>query len=115
MMPARVKVQVCVTCLGENQQKPGAEFYQKLAGVIDAGQVDLQPVECFAVCKRPCTIMVSQGSKWKYLIGDLDMETGVGVVLDYVKIYARSSEGTPPINQRPQPIRKGTIARIPSN
>lgn len=114
-MPDRVKLQVCVTCLGENQQRPGVEFYEKLAGVIDERQVNLQPVECFAVCKRPCTIMVSQGSKWKYLIGDLDGESGVSAVLEYVKIYGQSSEGTPPIRLRPQPIRNGTIARIPSN
>jgi len=114
-MTGRVKLQVCVTCIGENQKKPGVEFYEKLAVVVDKNQVDLQPVECFAVCKRPCTIMVSQGNKWKYLIGDLDVESGVRAVLDYIKIYSGSDEGTPTLSLRPQEIRKGTIARIPAN
>lgn len=108
-----VDLQVCVTCLGNNKEKLGAEFYAALEQQVDRKKINLQPVECFAVCKRQCTVTVSQAGKWLYMIGDLQVEKDIPALFDYIKAYAASSNGRPPISERPDVVQKGTIARLP--
>lgn len=112
-MNNKVDLQVCVTCLGENGKKLGAEFYNALGQKIDSAQINLQPVECFAVCKRQCTVAVSQPGKWTYIIGDLSVGKDIQSLFEYMEVYAASSNGRPPISQRPEVVQKGTIARLP--
>jgi len=111
-MNNRVKLQVCVTCLGKNKEKLGTDFYAALEGRVDKDKVDLQPVECFAVCTRPATVAVSQPEKWLYMIGDLKI-TDIDDLFAYMRAYDNSPNGRPPISERPEVIQKGTIARIP--
>ncbi|MEQ1789156.1 MAG: DUF1636 domain-containing protein [Rickettsiales bacterium] len=108
-----VDLQVCVTCLGENKEKLGAEFYAALEKQINSAEINLQPVECFAVCKRVCTVTVSQPEKWLYMIGDLDVKKDIPALLEYVRVYDASPNGRPPISQRPEVVKNGTIARLP--
>lgn len=111
-MNDKVKLQVCVTCLGDNKEKLGAEFYAELENKIDRAKIKLQPVECFAVCTRQCTVAVSQEGKWLYMIGDLHI-SDIDDLFAYIKAYDNSPNGRPPISERPEVIQKGTIARLP--
>lgn len=111
----KVKLQVCITCLGDNKEKLGAEFYAALEQQVDRTKINLQPVECFAVCKRQCTVAVSQPDKWLYMIGDLKIDKDIPALFEYIKVYASSANGRPPIAQRPEMVQKGTIARLPPN
>ena len=108
-----VELQVCTTCLGENKEKLGAEFYAALQGRIDSSKIKLKPVECFSVCTRPATIAVSQPEKWTYLIADLNAETDIPDLLTYIDAYRASSNGRPPKSERPEVIQKGIVARLP--
>ena len=108
-----VKLQVCVTCLGDNKEKLGAEFYAALESQVDREKIDLQPVECFAVCKRQCTVAVSQEGKWLYMIGDLQVEKDIPALFEYIRVYAASPNGRPPISERPEIVQKGAISRLP--
>ncbi len=112
-MNDKVKLQVCITCLGDNKEKLGAEFYAALESQVDRQKINLQPVECFAVCKRQCTVTVSQTGKWLYMIGDLKVEKDIPALFEYIKVYSASPNGRPPISERPEVIQKGTIARVP--
>ena len=108
-----VDVFVCVTCRHPNsEERVGEQFYKVLSGIVDAS-VQLHPVECLSVCKRPCTVAVSSANKWTYVIGDLDSTNNMDALLNYINTYALSEYGTPPLKERPAAIRKGTIARIP--
>ncbi len=111
-MNDKVKLQVCVTCLGDNKEKLGAEFYAELENKIDRAKIELKPVECLAVCKRPATVAVSQEGKWLYMIGDLHI-SDIDDLFAYIKAYDNSPNGRPPISERPEVIQKGTIARLP--
>lgn len=112
-MNDKVKLQVCVTCLGDNKEKLGAEFYAALESQVDREKINLQPVECFAVCKRQCTVAVSQVGKWLYMIGDLQAEKDIPALFEYIRVYAASPNGRPPISERPDIVKNGTIARLP--
>lgn len=113
-----VDLQVCITCLGDNKERAGEAFYralEKYMGSEKTGvQINLRPVECFAICNRQCTVTVSQAGKWQYIIGDLDIKEGIPALFDYIKAYSASDNGTPPLKERPAIVRKGTIARLPS-
>lgn len=112
-------VMVCMTCRAEGapegEERPGARLYRALEARVGAcaSPVTLQPVECMAVCKRPCTVAVSAPGKWTYIIGDLDAQADVEALLEYAGAYAASPSGTPPLKERPTAIRRGTVARIP--
>ena len=108
-----IDLSVCTTCLN-GEERPGAMFFHALEASLHARQdIRLRPVECMSVCKRPCTVAVSQPGKWTYIIGDLDASNDVGALLDYIDVYAQSEHGTPPLKDRPAAIRRGTIARLP--
>ena len=117
-----VTIFVCVSCrrrLGDAEDafdQPGVELVAALekrlreAGAADVG---VEPVECLAVCKRPCTVAVTAAGKWTYLIGDLDPELDAEVIVAAVVSYQRSDHGIVPWRERPQAFRKGVVARVP--
>lgn len=112
-MVDKVDLQVCVTCLDNNGNKVGAEFYSALEEEVDRDKINLRPVECFAVCKRPCTVTVSQSGKWLYMIGDLKVGKDIPNLFEYIRVYANSVNGRPPISERPDIVKNGTISRLP--
>ncbi len=117
-MPNSVDVFVCVTCK-DVQEPVGRLFFEQLQQAVTErdheSRPKLHPVECMAVCKRPCTVAVSAADKWTYVIGDLASLSDAKELLAYVDSYAASEAGTPSLKERPPAIRKGTVARIPAN
>jgi len=81
----------------------------------DAGlaQVKVEPVECLAVCKRPCTLAITASGKWTYLIGDLDPELHVEEIAAATASYQASEHGIVPWAERPPTFRRGVISRVP--
>jgi predicted metal-binding protein len=113
---------VCVTCrrateaMPEAFEQPGRALADRLADEIattGATELIVEPVECLAVCKRPCTIALVGDDKWTYLIGDLDNSSHVSEIVQAAQAFARSENGIVPWKERPQTFRKGVIARVP--
>ena len=113
---------VCISCgrradeAGVITDGPGPSFFEALSrGLPQAGNVRIgaQPVECLAVCKRPCTIAFAAEGKWTYVIGDLDEAVHIGDVISAALGYAASENGIVPWKERPSCFRKGVIARVP--
>lgn len=75
--------------------------------------VTLQPVDCLAVCDRPCTIAFSAPGKWTYVIGDIDPETDAEDVLRAAAQLAASDQPVLALADRPPFFRKGVIGRVP--
>ncbi|MDJ1158832.1 DUF1636 domain-containing protein [Chelatococcus sp. SYSU_G07232] len=117
-----VTIFVCVACrrrTGEGERafdEPGralvAALEERLAGGAATGVV-VTPVECLAVCSRPCTVALSGGGKWTYLVGDLDAEAHADDILAAAKSFAATDNGIIPWKERPQAFRKGVVARVP--
>jgi predicted metal-binding protein len=65
-------------------------------------------------CDRACTVALSAAGKPSYLFGDKrpDAETA-RAVLDLARLYAESATGDLPRRDRPEPFRRGILARIP--
>jgi predicted metal-binding protein len=119
MDPAAVTVFVCVTCRGKEaeSERPGRLLFDAVSAGFsrraDCRGVSVAPVECLAVCKRPCTIALAATGKWTYVVGDLDCERDVDDVVTMALRYGSIEDGIVPWRDRPQSFRKGVVSRIP--
>lgn len=78
----------------------------------------LQPVECMSACSHPCAIALAGEGKHTYLFGDLSLdpetfEATTAAILDCAAQYYRTDDGILPWAERPAPLKKGVLARIP--
>lgn len=118
MPSADVDIFVCTSCAHEADDARGATPRAFIAAIADrlasehAEGITVRPVECLAVCKRPCTLAFAAAGKWTYVIGDLTLEHSHDVVAAAIA-FQRSPNGIVPWAERPQPFRKGVIARVP--
>jgi predicted metal-binding protein len=112
-------IHVCVTCRSaadpDEAARPGARLLEGLRRVAGerAAPVEIVPVECLSVCKRPCTVGFSAPGKWTYVYGDLPPETSAETIIAGAALYAEAPDGIIPWKQRPDALKKGVVARIP--
>jgi predicted metal-binding protein len=112
------KVYVCITCkvAGEDiEERAGARLFRVLneQNTLSDAPIELVPVECLSVCKRPCTVSFAAPGKWTYVYGDLPAETAAETILEGAALYSKTSDGLIPWKQRPDALKKGVISRIP--
>ncbi len=113
---------VCVTCRRKREDAPlgydlpGVGLAEALGSEVarqGLAELTVTPVECLAVCTRPCTVAFAGPEKWTHLVGDLDADAHVGDIVAAALTFARTADGIVPWVERPQPIRNGGIARVP--
>ena len=117
---ARTTIYVCVTCRAEGEPalplegRAGRRLFGALAAEIGHDPtLDLVPVECLSVCKRPCTVSFAAPGKWTYVYGDLPPETAASLLVEAARLYAIAPDGLIPWKQRSDAIKKGVVARVP--
>jgi predicted metal-binding protein len=113
---------VCVSCRRKREggeeafDVPGPALVTALEqeiGKAGAARLTVTPVECLAVCKRPCTVALVGREKWTYLVGDLDPEAHAAEIVSAALAFARSENGIVPWKERPATFRRGVISRVP--
>lgn len=100
----------------EGYDLPGKDLVRSLESEIarrGLAELTVTPVECLAVCRRPCTVAFAGPAKWTHLVGDLDAEAHVGDVVTAALAFAHAPDGIVPWAERPQSIRNGGLARVP--
>ncbi|MDB5557862.1 MAG: metal-binding protein [Enterovirga sp.] len=112
-----VVVAVCVSCrpAGAPAGLPGAELLARLreeAGCLGPG-VEIRPVQCLSVCKRPCTIALSSPGRYTYVFGDIDPAGGAAEIVACLEVYRQQEHGYMLWRERPESLRRGIVARIP--
>ena len=114
-----VVVQVCTTCraadepLEPREARAGARLYAALAERRGEDDPIVAAIECFSVCRRPCTLSFSAPGAWTYVFGDFSPETDPEDILAAARLFGASPGGIIPWKERPQALRKGVVARIP--
>ena len=111
---------VCVTCRAEDEAasplspRAGMRLYDALLAELGPRSgISVVPVECLSVCRRPCTVSFAAPDKWTYVYGDLPAEGAASLVAAAARLYAATPDGLIPWKLRPDPIKKGVVARIP--
>lgn len=112
---------VCATCRGTAgdvplDERPGARLLaaieQRLAVEHDQG-IAVVPANCLSNCQRGCSAAVSASGKWTYVIGDLDPDRHAGDMVAFARLHCAHEQGVPEWRDRPEHVRKHTIARVP--
>jgi predicted metal-binding protein len=110
-----IVVSVCVTCkTAEGGIVVGPDMLESVkAAVGTSDHVQVRPVQCLSVCKRPATVAVTSADGYTFLFGDLQTESGTAALLSFVKSYQKSDYGLVPWRERAEVLRKGMVARVP--
>jgi predicted metal-binding protein len=109
---------VCTACRqGDDvDSRPGQQFFEalreRLANDTESA-IDVEPVECLAVCKRPCTVAFAGSGKWTYVVGDLDVGDHLDEIVAAAKAYAATAIGVIAWKERPACFKKGVVSRTP--
>ena len=126
-MKAQHTMFVCTTCasvwkdgkcVGESGgEKLFKQLQQKHQNWELQENFPIVPVKCMSACNRSCTISFASPGKSTYLFGDLSsdlLEQEIAGVFECASKYYTHAEGLLPWAERPQPLKKGILARIPA-
>jgi predicted metal-binding protein len=110
-----VVISVCVSCKAADGSNAGVPMRDAIAAALGGAdaQVQLRPVQCLSVCKRPTTVAVSSADGYSFVFGDLVPDTGAEAVAAFATAYRDSNYGLVPWRQRAEVLRKGMVSRLP--
>jgi predicted metal-binding protein len=109
-------VYVCITCqragMPESEPRPGAMLADATVKAAEGTGVIVRRVRCLANCSRgPSAAMRCNGS-WTYIFGGLGTDCA-GALIDGARLLAAAADGILPWRGRPEPLKRGLIARVP--
>ena len=112
-------VYVCITCrrAGEPdaEPRPGALLAEATVRAAQDSGVTVRRVRCLANCTRgPSAAVRADGAtnSWTYIFGGLDVD-GARALIDGARLLAGAPDGIMPWRGRPEPLKRGLIARVP--
>jgi predicted metal-binding protein len=116
-------VYVCITCTraGEPdaEPRPGAQLADATVRAGQGSGIAVRRVRCLANCTRgPSAAIRANGgtTSWTYIFGGLDPRTdpkAADALIEGARLLAGAADGLLPWRSRPEPLRRGLIARVP--
>ncbi len=112
-------VYVCITCRRASdpdaEPRPGALLADATARAAQGSDIAVRRVRCLANCTRgPSAAMRANGGakSWTYIFGGLD-PAAADALIEGARLLAGAADGVMPWRGRPEPLRRGLIARVP--
>jgi predicted metal-binding protein len=109
-------VYVCVTCRQPNEPdtdpRPGRLLADATATAAHGSGITVRRVRCLANCSRGPSAAVRANGSWTYIFGGLDLTSGPALIAG-ARLLADASDGLMPWRGRPDPLKRGLIARVP--
>ena len=114
----RTTVLVCVTCRIPNEATDAPRSGMLLAqAAAEAASGDstvrVQRVECLGNCSRGPSAAIRCEHAWTYVFGSLDPARDGPALVTGARLLANSIDGLMPWRGRPEPLKRGLIARVP--
>ena len=114
--PGSAVVYVCTPCrrAGEPdaEPRPGALLADATISAAEDTGVVVRRVQCLANCTRGPSAAIRCNGSWAYIFGGLDV-AHAGALIDGAKLLAGAADGIMPWRGRPEPLKRGLIARVP--
>jgi predicted metal-binding protein len=115
---ARTTVLVCLTCrsAGDALDAPrsGTALARATSDALgDATDVRVQGIKCLANCGRGLSAAIRRANGWTYIFGGLEAHRDGQTLIAGARLFASSSDGLMPWRGRPEPLKRGMIARLP--
>ena len=108
-------IYVCITCrrVGEpDEPRPGALLAAATSAAAEGSDVEVRRVTCLANCTRGASAAMRANGSWTYIFGGLDPGCGKALI-DGARLLAAAADGLMPWRGRPEPLKRGLIARMP--
>jgi predicted metal-binding protein len=109
-------VYVCVTCKGvgapDSEPPAGARLAAATAAAAAGTRVNVRSIRCLANCTRGPSAALRCNGSWTYVFGGLDV-TCAGALVAGAQLLAGAADGILPWRGRPEPLKRGLIARVP--
>jgi predicted metal-binding protein len=116
-------VYVCITCRRADdpdaEPRPGALLADATVRAAQDSGVAVRRVRCLANCTRgPSAAVRANGgisgdnNSWTYIFGGLDLSAAPALI-DGARLLAGAADGIMPWRGRPEPLKRGLIARVP--
>ncbi len=112
-MEDRTELVVCTTCRLPGAPPDAPLDGARLSAALAARGIPHRRQECLSACTRGCAVVFRGPGRWTYVQGALDPDRHLPDLLEMIRAYAQAPDGVVPWRQRPEVIRKNTIARIP--
>jgi predicted metal-binding protein len=115
---AQTTVLVCVTCRSPSDppdmpRKGAALANAVIDGLGDSTDISVLRVRCLGNCNRGLSSAVRRENAWTYVFGDLNAATDGPALLAGARLLSESTDGLMPWRGRPEPLKRGLIARVP--
>lgn len=118
----RATVWVCITCRSggdspsSESPRPGFTLAEATAAAAaNAPDISVQQVRCLGNCDRGLSAAIRCDHAWTYVFGGLDPARDAITLIDGARLLAAAADGIMPWRGRPEPLKRGLIARIPPN
>ena len=112
-----VAILVCRTCRDsagtEAAPRPGAVLAEATAALGAKAGVPVVAIDCLGNCKRRLSAAILRRGAWTYVFGDLSASNAEDLVAGAL-LLSSSADGLLPWRGRPDCLRRGLVARIPS-
>ena len=109
-------IYVCITCARagepEGDPRPGAALAAATATAALGTGISVREVRCLANCTRGPSAAIRANGSWTYVFGALDIDAA-GALVEGARLLARAGDGLMPWRGRPEPLKRGLIARVP--
>lgn len=113
-------VLVCTNCKGqtpatiEGEPLAGTRLADAIAAAADPAQIKVLSIRCLANCSRGPSVAITYAGHWSYIFGNINPDTDADAVLEGARLLATSTDGLMPWRGRPDCLKRGLIARLPS-
>ena len=114
----RTTVLVCITCRipsdSVDAPRKGLALAEATSHALgDALDVEVKRVRCLGNCNRGLSAAIRRANAWTYVFGHLDAERDGPTLIAGARLFAGSTDGLMPWRGRPDPLKRGLIARVP--
>ncbi len=114
---SQVTVIVCHSCRGpdgpDDFPRPGSHLADDARRAADGTAVHVKSVGCLGNCKRGLSAAILSEGSWSYVFGWLTEKSGDDLIAG-AELLATSEDGFMPFRARPEALKRGLIARIPT-
>lgn len=112
-----VTVVVCHSCRRpgdpDDYPRPGSRLAEATSAAAEGTELRIARIGCLGNCKRGISAAMLREGSWSYVFGDLTEDSAHDLVAGAL-LYATATDGFMPFRVRPESLKRGLIARIPT-
>jgi predicted metal-binding protein len=84
-----------------------------LLAAANARDLSVQRVRCLGNCNRGLSAAIRCDKSWTYIFGGLDANCDGPNLIAGARLLAQAADGIMPWRGRPEPLKRGLVARVP--